>query len=338
MIAREAQCCGSLLCHCTSPPLRGVSLRHPAPGFGGANCRGWKRLVGTLLVAGGLAAASVPARADVRVVDDTGASIVLAQPARRIVTLAPHATELVFAAGAGERVVGVIKGSDYPPAATELPVIGDVAALDLERIVALAPDLIVTWPWTTPAQVSWLRDHGIPVFETDARHIDDIASDIERLGILAGTQASADAAAARFRAKVDALARSAGGSLRLRVFYQVYDAPIYTLGGEQLVTQAIERCGGTNVFGAQPVPALQVSVEAVLAADPQVIVAGTDGALRPAWLDRWRRWKALAAVRLRNLFVVDANLLHRPGPRFVDGMASLCAALARAQRPKHDGL
>ncbi|HEV2219755.1 MAG TPA: cobalamin-binding protein, partial [Casimicrobiaceae bacterium] len=154
---------------------------------------------------------------------------------------------------------------------------------------------------------------------------------------LAGTQPGAAAAAARFRAKVDALARSARGSLRLRVFYQVYDAPIYTLGGEQLVTQAIERCGGTNVFGTQPVPALQVSVEAVLAADPQVIVAGTDGAVRPAWLDRWRRWKALAAVRLHNLFVVDANLLHRPGPRFVDGMASLCAALARAQRPKRDG-
>ncbi len=298
----------------------------------------WKRLGSSLLAAAALAAASLCALADVRVVDDTGASIVLAQPAQRIVTLAPHATELVFAAGAGERVVGVIKGSDYPPAAARLPVIGDVAALDLERIVALAPDLIVTWPWTTPAQVAWLRGHGIAVFETDARRIDDIASDIQRLGILAGTQPSADAAAARFRAKAGALARSAGGSPRLRVFYQVFDAPIYTLGGEQLVTQAIEQCGGINVFGSQPVPALQVSVEAVLVADPQVIVAGTDGALRPAWLDRWRRWKGLAAVRLRNLFVVDANLLHRPGPRFVDGMASLCAALAKAQRPKHDGL
>ncbi|MDE2208480.1 MAG: cobalamin-binding protein [Betaproteobacteria bacterium] len=316
---------------CASSPCR-------AGAQAGRGIGGWRRLGSSLLAAAGLAVASLPVRAEVHVVDDTGASVVLAQPARRIVTLAPHATELVFAAGAGERVVGVIKGSDYPPAATKLPVVGDVAALDLERIVALAPDLIVTWPWTTPAQVSWLRDHGIPVFETDARHIDDIASDIERLGVLAGTKASADAAAARFRAKVDALARSAGGSPRLRVFYQVYDAPIYTLGGEQLVTQAIERCGGTNVFGAQPVPALQVSVEAVLAADPQVIVAGTDGARRPAWLDRWRRWKALAAVRLGNLFVVDANLLHRPGPRFVDGMASLCAALAGAQRPKRDGL
>lgn len=297
-----------------------------------------RRLVAVLLAAAGLATASLPARADVRVVDDAGTTIILAKPAQRIVTLAPHATELVFAAGAGDRIVGVVKGSDWPPAATKLPVIGDVAGLDLERIVALAPDLIVTWPWTTPAQVAWLKGHGFPVFETDARRIDDIPSEIARLGILAGTQANADAAAARFRARAAAISRSAVHSPALRVFYQVDDAPIYTLGGEQLVTQAIERCGGTNVFGAQPVPALQVSVEAVLVADPQVIVAGTDGALRPAWLDRWRRWTGLAAVRLGNLFVVDANLLHRPGPRFVDGMASLCAALAQAHRGKRGGL
>ncbi|HMA30719.1 MAG TPA: cobalamin-binding protein [Casimicrobiaceae bacterium] len=298
----------------------------------------YRRLGAILLAAAGFATAAVPARADVRVVDDAGTTIVLAMPARRIVTLAPHATELVFAAGAGDRVVGVVKGSDWPPAATKLPVIGDVAALDLERIVALSPDLIVTWPWTTPAQVAWLKGHGFPVFETDARRIDDIASEIARLGILAGTPAVADAAAARFRAKVAALSRSAVRPPPLRVFYQVYDAPIYTLGGEQLVTQAIEHCGGTNVFGTQPVPALQVSVEAVLAADPQVIVAGTDGAVRPAWLDHWRRWTGLAAVRLGNLFVVDANLLHRPGPRFVDGMARLCAALAQAHRDTRGGL
>ncbi len=291
-----------------------------------------------LFAAACIAAACTPAQAELRVVDDTGAPVVLAKPARRIVTLAPHATELVFAAGAGDRVVGVIKGSDWPPAAAKLPVIGDVAALDLERIVALAPDLIVTWPWTTPAQVAWLKGHGVTVFETDARRIDDIASEIERLGVLAGTGPVADAAALRFRSKADGLSHPASHLAPLRVFYQVYDAPIYTLGGEQLVTQAIAQCGGANVFGAQQVPALQVSVESVLAADPQVIVAGTDGARRPAWLDRWRRWTTLAAVRLHNLFVVDANLLHRPGPRFVDGMASLCAALAKAQRPAPDGL
>src|SRR6185437_12896804 len=124
-------------------------------------------LLSALLVA-------VPAGAAVRVVDDTGATVALAAPATRIITLAPHAAELVYAAGAGARVVGVMKGSDYPPAAAKLPVIGDVAALDLEKIVMLAPDLIVTWPWTTPAQVAWLRARGVAVFEADAHTIDGI--------------------------------------------------------------------------------------------------------------------------------------------------------------------
>ena len=270
--------------------------------------------------------------AEIRVADDSGVAVVLATPARRIVTLAPHAAELVFAAGAGERVVGVVKGTDYPAAARRLPVIGDVTALDLERIVMLAPDLVVTWPWTTPAQVAWLRGRGIAVFEANARTIDAIPTDVERIGALTGTQAVASAAADALRARLARLPGEARERPRMRVFYQVSGAPLYTLGGQHLVSQAIARCGGENVFSALAIPAPEVSVEAVLAADPQVIVAGTDDARRPAWLDAWSGWPTLAAVRHRNLFVVDANLLHRPGPRFVDGIEQLCAALARGRR------
>ena len=281
-------------------------------------------LLSALLVA-------MPAHAAVRVVDDTGASVALAAPATRIITLAPHAAELVYAAGAGASVVGVMKGSDYPPAVAELPVIGDVAALDLEKIVMLAPDLIVTWPWTTPAQVGGLRERGVAIFEADARTIGGIADDVERIGALAGTQAQASTAATALRARIARLTLRAVGS-PLRVFYQLSDVPLFTLGGHHLVSQAITACGGQNVFGALSIPAPQVSVEAVLAANPQVIVAGTDAARRPAWLDNWSRWPALDAARDRALFVVDANLLHRPGPRFVDGVVQLCEALAMARR------
>jgi iron complex transport system substrate-binding protein len=282
-------------------------------------------LLSALLVA-------MPARAAVRVVDDAGATVSLGAPATRIITLAPHAAELVYAAGAGARVVGVMKGSDYPPAVAELPVIGDVAALDLEKIVMLAPDLIVTWPWTTPAQVAWLRARGVAVFEADAHTIDGIATDIERIGALSGTDASARAAAMQFRARVAQLARDGRDGVPVRVFYQLSGAPLFTLGGRHLVSQAIARCGGENVFAGLTIPAPQVSVEAVLAANPQAIIAGTDDARRPAWLDDWSRWPALDAVRHHALFVVDANLLHRPGPRFVDGIAQLCGTLADARR------
>lgn len=282
-------------------------------------------LLSALLVA-------VPAGAAVRVVDDTGATVALAAPATRIITLAPHAAELVYAAGAGAHLVGVMKGSDYPPAAARLPIIGDVAALDLEKIVMLAPDLIVTWPWTTPAQVAWLRARGVAVFEADAHAIDGIATDIERIGALSGTDAAARAAAMQFRTRVARLAHDGRDGVPIRVFYQLSGAPLFTLGGRHLVSQAIARCGGENVFAGLRIPAPQVSVEAVLAANPQVIIAGTDGARRPAWLDAWSRWPALDAVRHHALFVVDANLLHRPGPRFVDGIAQLCGTLADARR------
>ena len=128
---------------------------------------------GTLMLP--LAIVASMALADVRVVDDGGSTVTLRAPARRIVTLAPHATELVFAAGAGAAVVGVVKGSDYPPAALTLLQVGDVAALDVERIVLLAPDLIVTWPWTTPAQVALLRARGVAVFEANPKTIDGVA-------------------------------------------------------------------------------------------------------------------------------------------------------------------
>jgi iron complex transport system substrate-binding protein len=275
--------------------------------------------------------AALPARAAVSSADDTGATVTLEAPAHRIVTLAPHAAELVHAAGAGERIVGVVKGTDYPPAVAALPIVGDAAALDLERIVALAPDLIVTWPWTMPGQVAWLRDRGIAVFEADPQTIDGIAADVERIGALAATP-TAVAAARELRSRIAEASSRGNAGPRLRVFYQVSDLPLYTLGGRHLVSQAIARCGGANVFGDLSIPAPQVSIEAVLAADPQVIVAGTDFARRPAWLDAWSRWPALSAMRYGNLFVVDANLLHRPGPRFVDGVVQLCRALDGARR------
>ena len=285
--------------------------------------------IAAALLAGCLLAAA-SAHAGVRAVDDRGDAVALSSPATRIVTLAPNAAELVAAAGAADRIVGVVKGTDQPASLRDRVVVGDVNGLDLERLVALAPDLVVTWPWTTPAQVDLLRHRGVAVFVVDPRTIDGIPSDIERLGIVTGTQASARLAAGRFREQMRDATKDVAAP-RLRVFYEISDVPLFTLGGRHLVSQAIERCGGDNVFARLPLPAPQVNLESVLASDPQVIVAGTDDARRPAWLDAWSRWRALAAVRLHNLYTVDANLLHRPGPRFAQGVAELCRVLANAR-------
>lgn len=277
-------------------------------------------LVGVVLVA-------APAAAIVRAVDDTGVAIELASPATRIVSLAPHATELLFAIGAGSRIVGAIDTSDSPPAARAIPRVGDSRAVDVERIVALQPDLVVTWPWAAPAQVAALRARGFPVFTTNPGAIDGIAADLERLGTLTGNAARAGDEAAAFRGRLAQLRARYAGASRVRVFYEIWDAPLYTIGGRHLITQAIRVCGGENVFAALTLPAPVVGIEAVLAAKPDAIIAAADHGLRPAWLDAWRRWTDLPAVAKGHLLVVDADLLHRPGPRFLDGVVELCAAI-----------
>jgi iron complex transport system substrate-binding protein len=285
--------------------------------------------IGVVALAGALAAhAAVGAR------DDAGAEVTLAAPAKRIVSLAPHATELLFAAGAGERIVGVVTSSDWPPPARALPRVGEPDALDLERILALRPDLVVTWPYTAAAQTASLRARGIAVFVTDPKTIEGIADDLERLGVLAGTEQSAHAAARAFRSRLANIRAAYADAARVRVFYQIWNAPLYTVGGGHLISRALGVCGGVNVFAGLTLPAPAVDVEAVLAAAPDAIVAGTDGGIRPAWLDDWRRYPALPAVARGNLYVVNGDLLHRPGPRFVDGVAEVCADVDRARHSR----
>jgi iron complex transport system substrate-binding protein len=285
----------------------------------------------TLLMPVLLAIAVTSASAAVVAIDANGAKVTLAAPARRVISLAPHATELLFAAGAGDDVVGVLSPADWPPEAASRPRVGDSSAINLEGILALKPDLVVTWPYLAPAQVERLRTMGIPVYLSNPRAIDAIADDIERLGALTGHVAVSGKAAAAFRARVAAARRRVDGAARVRVFYEIWNQPLYTVGGDHLITAALNLCGGENVFAALTAPAPQVSVESVLAAAPDAIIAGADRGERPAWLDLWLAWPDLPAVAHGNLLVVDANLLHRSGPRFVDGVEQLCATLATAR-------
>jgi iron complex transport system substrate-binding protein len=292
-----------------------------------------QRLANALVISIALMLVVVPRcdAAPIAVTDAVGNRVELSTPAQRIVSLAPHATELLFAAGAGSHLVGVIAPADWPPEAATVPRIGDSRAIDLERIVALRPDLAVAWPYVAPAQIERLRDLGVAVYLSDPHTPEEIADDIERLGTLAGTSENALRAASAFRTHLAALRAREQGVSRVRVFYEIWHQPLYTIGGAHLISAAIDLCGGENVFAPLRLPAPSVSVEAVLAAAPEAIVAGTDGAARPTWLDAWRSWRAVPAVARGNLFVVDANLLHRAGPRFVDGADQLCLALDRAR-------
>ncbi|HKE38807.1 MAG TPA: cobalamin-binding protein [Casimicrobiaceae bacterium] len=279
----------------------------------------------TAMVSGAVSGAPVSAT------DATGATVELKAPARRIVSLVPHATELLFAAGAGEQVAGVLSPADAPPEAARLPRVGDARSLDLELIVTLKPDLVVAWPYLAPAQVERLRSLGVPVYFSDPRSPDAIAEDIVRLGVLTGHERSASKVATTLRQRIASLRERERSAPKLRVFYEIWNQPLFTVGGAHIISAAIELCGGKNVFAALGLPAPQVSVEAVLAASPDAIVAGADGPVPPEWLDAWSAWEALPAVARGNLYAIDANLLHRAGPRFIDGLEGLCAVLDKAR-------
>jgi len=266
----------------------------------------------------------------VQVRDDQGRTISLAAPARRAVTLAPHATELVYAAGAGDHVIATIRGSDYPPAARQLPVIGDGTQPDPERVAAVRPDLLIAWQPGAAAPLARVMDKlGIPVFYSDPLTLAAIPDAVERMGALFGTEAQARPAAQALRARLEALAARYAGRRPVRVFVQAGLDPIYTLNDSSIVSDALRVCGGVNVFGQAPVVAPQVSLESVLAARPEAVLAGIS---RPEDAARnLAAWQALGlpAARLGHVYGVDADALYRPGPRLIDAAEAICADLDR---------
>lgn len=268
------------------------------------------------------------ATAQVTVRDDYGNEIRLEKPASRIVSLAPHLTELVYAAGAGARLVGAVDYSDFPAEARSLPRVGGDARIDLEAVLALRPDLVVAWPNAGSLRaVDRLAELGLPVFRSEPRELDDIARTLERIGRLAGSSTQADAAAAAFRARAAGLQRRYGAGRKVRVFYQIWDRPLLTVNGAHMISKVIAVCGGENVFASLPLLVPEVDAEAVLKADPEAIVASGSNDAQPRWLEMWKRFPGLSAAARGQLYAVPADLIQRQTPRILDGAEQLCTIL-----------
>lgn len=284
------------------------------------------RLARGLVAALTLFAAHAGATA-IEVRDDRGVTVVLDAPARRIVALAPHLAEIAYAAGAGDRLVGVSNFSDFPPAAKRLPVVFDWGRVDYERVIQLRPDVVLAWRSGTPAlQVERLERLGLKVVVTEVRHFADVAALLRTVGRIAGTAASADAAARDFERRLATLRAEYAARPELSVFLEIWHTPMITINGEHVFSEAIELCGGRNVFAQARTATPVVSREQLLGARPEVVVTGS-----AAERDAWSGLDAVPAVRTHRVYAVDANDLHRPGPRLLDGARELCIALDRAR-------
>ena len=283
------------------------------------------------------ASEQMPSPSDLPIVvtDDAGRRVELAEPAKRIVALAPHIVENLFSAGAGSALVGAVEYSDHPPEAKSIPRVGGYGSHSVEAIVALKPDLVVAWAQAGAEKLAaQLAPMGVVVYVSDPRSLADIASSIRHFGKLAGTELTAEAEAEHFLAQLKSLEHSfgQGGGPRLSVFYQVWHEPLQTLNDQHVISEVIRLCGGRNSFGDAKVVAPKLSIESVISRNPDVIVASGMSEARPDWLDNWKAWPLLKAVKNEHLYFVPPDIIQRNTVRILEGAKLFCEHLASARK------
>ena len=276
--------------------------------------------------------------ASVSVTDDDGATVTLSEPATRIVSFAPSLTENLFAIGAGAAVVGVSEYSDYPEQAKRLPRVSGYNRIDLEAVVTLKPDLVLAWSSGNPReQVNRLRELGIPVFMSEPRSLQDIATTLQRLGVLTGRQVQADAVALEYEADLAAWRAKYRDTVPIRVFFQIWDEPLMTVRDDHLISDVIHLCGGRTLFPDLFAVSASVDREAVIVRDPQVIMSHSVEGDQTPWREPWLKWTTVAAVKNRQFYVVPADLIARHSPRILEGVRTICDALDAARRVYGNG-
>jgi len=266
---------------------------------------------------------------EIQVTDDAGHTVVLSQPASRIISLAPDICEMIFAVGAGDKLVGVVSYSDYPTQAKHIERIGDANGFNLERIAMLKPDLIIAWHSGNPKDaIEKLKRLGFPVFEIEPRTVGDIANAMRRFAKLTSTQSTAEPFIVDFEQQFKQLKSQYQGKKKVSVFYEIWNQPLMTINGEHLISEVISICGGDNVFANMSGLAPTVAIEPVLLANPDAIIAGDN---MRGKLNDWSIWKNLTAVHYQNMFLVNWDYINRHSPRIVKGIKQVCEALEQAR-------
>jgi len=276
---------------------------------------------------------SLSLAAEISVEDDFGNTVVLEQPAQRIISLAPNITEVLFHIGAGEQIVGADEYSNYPEQAKQIMRVNNHAAANYELILSLQPDVVIAWQSGNGDKIiNRIRQLGIPIFVIETRSLEDIPNLFARFGALSGHVENAELKAQSFSLRLSLLREQNSAKSEVRTFYQIWDEPLITLNGKHMVSSVIELCGGRNIF-ADAIPLVPyVNIESIVAADPQVIIAGGSKEEKPYWFDSWRKWEQISAVRDRHVYLIPADLMQRHSVRILDGAELMCDFFERARQ------
>ena len=277
-----------------------------------------------------------PTTLPIRLTDDRGRSVQLKHSAKRIISLSPSLTELMFEAGAGDKLVGVSRHSDYPDAAQRIPDIGDASHLDLERIVALKPDLVIAWrSGNTLSDISKLEKLGLTVFSTEAARLEDIPRLLRVVGQLAGTSTQAESTAGDFEEVLRQFRRNYGNRSKIRVFQLIWHQPLMTINGSHIISDLIELCGGVNIFASFPALTPVISAENLLQADPQVIISSISREFAESEVKALlRRFSHISAVSNNHLYFVHPDLIHRQTARITQAAKAVCGQLENIRSTK----
>ena len=263
-------------------------------------------------------------------VDDSNIELRLNQPAARVISLSPHLAELMYAVGAGDRLVGTVRDSDFPAEAAEIAQIGDAAGLDFERIVHLRPDVVLAWgSGNRSVDVARLRSLGLRVLVMEPQRLKDISRHLRLLGDLTGRIKQAQAAAQAFEQRLDALSARYANRAPVRVMFEIWHRPLFTVNANHIISKVLALCAAQNIFANLPRLAGEISVEQVLLLDPDVIVVGSEA--EDAGIRNWTQYSYLKAARGGNVFTVSADLITRQTPRIVDAAERICAGVDKAR-------
>ena len=270
--------------------------------------------------------------AEITVTDDRGKGVTVPAPAQRIIALAPSITELVYAAGAGAKLIGVARYSDYPEPARSIPQIGDASRVDLERVLSMQPDLVIAWKsGNHAADIERLEQFGFNVFVAEPSTLAAIPQLLRAIGTLAGTGAAAHEAADGFERDMAALRERYGARAKVRAFYEIWHAPLMTVSGRHMISDVIRLCGGANVFAGLATLTPVVSLEGVLEARPEVVLGGSSETTAEEFAEQWRRSERYTLLRKVRALYVDPDRIQRQTPRVLEGAKAVCEHLEKVR-------